>query len=207
MEVEEYLDRSRLFRRLKSGPHCRLIERFTARLVEERLVRHGTWRCLNVVGGLLDWIASHRYALTALDENMVERYLRHRAGRQTIQPGDRAALRRWLSVLREEGAIAPAALPPLAPHDRIFEAFDAYLRTERGLAHKSIIRHLPIIRRFLQEVCATGEDGLGKISQEDVIHYIERHAQDWSPGPGKAMCWSLRAFLRYLHHRGLNPRA
>ncbi len=47
---------------------------------------------------------------------------------------------------------------------------------------------------------------LSKISQEDVIRYVERHAQDWSPGTGKAMCWSLRAFLRYLHHRGLNSR-
>ena len=56
-------------------------------------------------------------------------------------------------------------------------------------------------------MCPAGEDDLGKISQEEVIRYIERHAQDWSPGTGKAMCWSLRAFLRYLHHQGLNPRA
>ena len=40
-----------------------------------------------------------------------------------------------------------------------------------------------------------------------MIDYIERHARDWSPKTGKAMCWSLRAFLRYLHHRKLNPRA
>ena len=63
------------------------------------------------------------------------------------------------------------------------------------------------IRRFLHEVCPAGDDDLGKISQEDVIRYIEGHAQDWSPGTGKAMCWSLRAFLRYLHHQGLNPQA
>ena len=156
MEVEEYLGRSRLFRRLRSGPHGQLVERFAARLVEERLVRHGTWRCLNVVGGLLSWIASRRCALADLDEHVVERYLRHRGGRQSIQPGDRAALKRWLSVLREEGAIAPAALPPLTPHDRIFKEFDAYLRTERGLAPKSIIRHLPVVRRFLHEVCPAG---------------------------------------------------
>jgi site-specific recombinase XerD len=207
MEVEEYLRRSRLFRRLKSGLHGQLVERFAARLVEDGLVRLGTWRCLNVVGGLLSWIESRRCALAGIDERMVERYLRHRAGRQSIQPGDRAALKRWLSVLRDEGAIAPAVLPPLTPHDRIFKEFDDYLRTERGLAPKSIIRHLPIIRRFLHEVCPAGDDDLGKISQEDVIRYVERHAQDWSPRTGKAMCWSLRAFLRYLHHRGLNPRA
>jgi site-specific recombinase XerD len=207
MECEEYLSRSRLFRRLRSGPHGRLVERYAARLVRDNLVCHGTWRCLNVIGGLLCWIAKHRCMLADLDERMVEQYLRHRATKQSIQPGDRAALKRWLSLLREEGAIAPAELPPLTSHDRIFKEFDAYLRTERGLAPKSIVRHLPIIRRFLHEVCPAGDDDLGKISQQEVIRYIERHAQDWSPGTGKAMCWSLRAFLRYLHHQGLNPRA
>jgi hypothetical protein len=206
MEVEDYLGRSRLHRRLRSGPHGQLVERYAARLVEERLVRHGTWRCLNVVGGLLHWIAGRRYKLADLDEQVVERYLRHRGGRQSIQPGDRAALKRWLSVLREDGAIAPLVLPPLTPHERIFKEFDAYLRSERGLAPRSIVRHLPVIRRFLHEVCSGGAGDLCKISQEDVIRYIERHARDWSPKTGKAMCWSLRAFLRYLHHRGLNAR-
>ena len=206
MEVEEYLGRSRLYRRLRSGPHGQLVERYAARLVEERLVRHGTWRCLNVVSGLLSWIAGRRYKLGDLNEQVVERYLRHRGGRQSIQPGDRAALKRWLSALREDGAIAPLALPPLTPHERIFKEFDAYLRSERGLAPRSIVRHLPVIRRFLHEVCSGGARDLCKISQEDVIRYIERHARDWSPRTGKAMCWSLRAFLRYLHHRGLNAR-
>ena len=207
MESEEYLRRSRLFRRLRSGPHGQLVERYAARLVADGLLRHGTWRSFNVVGGLLSWIARRRATLADLDEGLVERYLRHRAGKQTIQPGDRSALKRWLSVLREEGAIAPAVLPPPTAHNRIFNEFEAYLRTERGLAPKSIVRHLPVIRRFLHEVCPAGEGDLGKISQEEVIRYIERHAQDWSPITGKAMCWSLRAFLRYLHHQGLNPCA
>ena len=207
MGCEEYLGRSQLFRRLRGGPHGQLVERYAARLVGDDLVPHGTWRCLNVVSGLLRWIASHRSVLADLDDRMVEQYLRHRATKQSIQPGDRSALKRWLSVLREEGAIAPAVLPPLTAHDRICQEFDAYLRTERGLAPKSIIRHLPVIRRFLHEVFPAGDDDLGKISQAEVIRYVERHAQDWSPGTGKAMCWSLRAFLRYLHHRGLNPHA
>ncbi len=152
MEVEEYLGKSRLCRHHRSGPHGQYVERYAARLVEQRLVRHGTWRCLNVVGGLLSWIASHRCKLADLDEHVVERYLRHRGGRQSIQPGDLAALRRWLSVLRKNGAIAPVVLTALTPHDRIVNEFDAYLRSERGLAPKSIVRHLPIIRRFLHQV-------------------------------------------------------
>jgi site-specific recombinase XerD len=160
-----------------------------------------------LVGDFLSWMARSRSKLTELDERMIERYLRHRAGKQSIQVGDRAALKRLLSVLRDAGMIAPAALPPTTPQDRIFEEFGDYLRRERGLAPKSIIRHLPVVRRFLHEVCPAGTDDLGRIGREDVTRYIERHARDWSPASGKAMCWSLRAFLRYLHQRGLNPLA
>jgi hypothetical protein len=205
MIAKEYLGRSLLFRRLKNGAHGELVERYAVCLVNEGLARHGTWRCLNLVGGLLRWIAGSRSKLTDLDEHMVERYLRYRGGKQSIQPGDRAALKRWLSVLRDTGSIAPAALLTVTPPEQIFEEFGDYLRRERGLAPKSIVHHQPFIRRFLCEVCPAGVGDLGRISQEDVIHYIERHARDWSAESGKAMCWSLRAFLRYLHHRGLNP--
>lgn len=207
MVAEEYLGRSRLFRRLKSGPHGQVVELYAVRLVRDGLARQGTWRCLSLVGDLLSCMARSRAKLTDLDERMVERHLRHRARKQSIQPGDRAALKRLLSVLREAGTIAPVALPPMTPQDQIFREFDDYLRRERGLAPKSIIRHLPVIRRFLREVCPAGAGDLGKISPEDVTRYIERHARDWSTGSGKAMCWVLRAFLRYLHHRGLNPLA
>jgi len=204
MDAQEYLGRSRLFRRLKIGLHGQLVERYAARLVEDGLVRHGTWRCLNLVGGLLSWIANSRFDLADLDERMVDRYLRHRGGKQSIQPGDRAALKRWLSVLRETGTITPAARQPITPQ---FQEFSDYLRRERGLAPRSIVSHLPAIRRFLHEVCPAGAGDLGRISQDDVTRYVERHARDGSPESGKAMCWSLRAFLRYLHHSGLNPLA
>lgn len=207
MIAEEYLCRSRLFRRLKSGAHGPLVELYAGRLVKDGLARQGAWRCLNLAGDLLSWTARSGAKLTDLDEGMVEEYLRRRAAKQSIQPGDRAALKRLLSVLRDAGAIAPTAPRPINSQDQIFEEFGDYLRSERGLTPKSIIRHLPIIRRFLNEVCPAGASDLGKISQEDVTCYIERHARDGSAGSGKAMCWSLRSFLRYLHHSGLHPLA
>jgi site-specific recombinase XerD len=207
MAAKEYLARSQLFRRLKSGPNGQFIELYAARLIKDGLAYHGTWRSLSLVGDLLTWVAGSRSKVSDLDERVTERYLRQRARKQSIQPGDRAALKRLLSVLRDAGTIPPAALPPVTPQDRIFEEFSDYLRTERGLTSKSIIRHLPIIRRFLCEACPAGAGDLGKISQEEVIRYIERHARDWSPASGKAMCWSLRAFLRYLYYKRLNPLA
>ena len=94
-------------------------------------------------------------------------------------------------MLREAGAIAPAMLRPLTPHEQIFDTFGHYLREERGLATKSIVHHLPFIRLFLREVCPGGTSDLGKTRQADVTRYIERHARDWSAASGKAMCWAL----------------
>ena len=145
MTADAYLSRSRLFRRLKCGPHGQLVEDYAARLIKDGLSRHGTWRSLSLLGDLMGWVASSGSMLTDLDEGMVEQYLRHRAGKQSIQPGDRAALKRLLSVLREACTIAPAPPPALTPHDQIFKAFSHYLQSERGLATKSIVRHLPVI--------------------------------------------------------------
>lgn len=87
-------------------------------------------------------------------------------------------------MLRDVGAIRPAALPPITPQDQIFKEFSDYLRSERGLAPKSLIRHLPFIRRFLREVCPAGASELCKIRQEEVTRYIGRHARDWSAASG-----------------------
>jgi site-specific recombinase XerD len=205
MKADEYLSGSRLFRRLKSGPHGELVELYAARLVNDQRAGNCTWRCLNLVGELLSWLANSGSKPTDLDERMVDAYFRHRAGKLVIQKADRAALRRLLSVLREAGTIALPTPPPLTPHEQIFEAFSQFLREDRGLAQSSIVRHLPVIRLFLREVCPAGVSDLARIRQSDVISYIERHARDGSSDTGKTMCWALRAFLRYLHHKSLHP--
>jgi site-specific recombinase XerD len=206
-DTEEYLSRSRLFRRLRSGTHGQLVELYAARLVDVGLSKHGTWRCLNVVGNLLAWMASHRTELSKLDERMVAHYLRHQGAKQAIQLDDRPALKRWLLTLRTAGTIAPAVVPRDTPQEQIFAEFGNYLRSERGLTAKTVAHHQPAIRRFLFEVCSSGASDLCKIKQDEVIRYVECHARDWSPKSAKLMCWSLRAFLRYLHHTGLNPHA
>ncbi|MGH8532504.1 MAG: tyrosine-type recombinase/integrase, partial [Gammaproteobacteria bacterium] len=37
----------------------------------------------------------------------------------------------------------------------------------------------------------------------DIIGFVEGHAQNQSPRSAQSMCWTLRAFMRYLQYRGL----
>ena len=103
MISEDILGRSRLFQRLKTGPHGHIVELYAARLAREGFARHGTWRCLNVVGGFLDWIERSQLKLAHLDERVAERYLEHRGKKQCLQPGDRAVYRG--TVLRQRVAL------------------------------------------------------------------------------------------------------
>jgi site-specific recombinase XerD len=203
MITEEYLRRSHLFRRLKNGPHGQIVELYAARLVKDELAGASTRRRLKLVADLFSWIKRCGLKLTDLDDHMTERYLKYRAGKRSIQSSDRPAMKRLLSVLRDAGMIPPAPTPPSTAEDQIFAEFSAYLRQERGLAPSTSINHLRFIRRFLREVCSAGASDLGNISHEAVIRYIERHARDGSVGSGMLMRWSVRAFLRYLHLKGL----
>ena len=53
MTAEEYLNRSRLFRRLKSGDQRQLVELYAARLVADGLGCQGAWRSLSLLGSLM----------------------------------------------------------------------------------------------------------------------------------------------------------
>ena len=112
-------------------------------------------RCLSLVGDLMKWIESSgsKSKVADIDEGMVERYLRNRARKHSIHRIDRPALKRFVSVLRKLGMIAPAEPLRITPQDQILVEFSDHL-SERGLAPRSIVRHLPVIRRLLREVCS-----------------------------------------------------
>jgi site-specific recombinase XerD len=203
MITEDYLRKSHLFRHLKNGPHGQIIALYAARLVKDELAGATTRRQLTLVADLFSWIKRCGLKLTDIDEHMTQRYLKYRAGKRSIQPSDRPATRRLLFVLRDAGVIPPAPTKPSTPEDQIFAAFSDYLRQERGLAPSTITNHLRFIRYFLRGVCPAGDSDLGHINHEAVIRYIERHARDGSVGSGMLMRWSVRAFLRYLHLKGL----
>lgn len=202
MEAIDYLQRSTLYRKLIHGPYSEFSRVYAARLSEEGFTRQCTWRSLSLFRDLMDWHVGGGHLPTHLDEASRERFLDHRSQHWRINAGDRAALRRLLSALRDSGLIAAAAPVELTEQQQIVEDFSTHVINNRGVTHHTSDRHALLARRFLQEIYPTGSCEFASLNPKLIIGYVERHALDGAADSGKAMCCSLRAFLRYLHLRG-----
>jgi site-specific recombinase XerD len=209
MDATDYLQRSTLYRKLIHGPYGEFSRVYARRLSEEGFTRQCTWRSLSLFRDLMDWHVGGGHDPEHLNEASIEGFLDHRSRHWRINAGDRAALRRLLSALRDKGLILAALPIDLTAQEQIVEAFSAFIINERGLSHGARIRQALFARRFLQEVYPSGTCEFAVLTPKLVISYVERHALDGAADSGKAMCWSLRAFLRYLHLRGhiANPLA
>ncbi len=202
MEAIDYLQRSKLYHKLIHGPYGEFSRVYAARLSEVGFTRQCTWRSLSLFRDLMDWHVGGGRDPTHLDEVGIERFLDHRSQHWRINAGDRAALRRLLSALRDKGLIAAAPPVELTEQQQIVDGFSAYVINDRGLTHHTSVRHALFARRFLQEIYPTGPCEFATLNPEIIIRYVECHALDGAADSGKAMCCGLRAFLRYLHLRG-----
>jgi hypothetical protein len=134
----------------------------------------------------------------------VVHYLRYRTQYQRPFCSDRPAPCQLLGLLRQINVIAPQTIIPPKPLEQIEQDFEHYLLRERGLSQTTVIRHRPPppLRKFLQECCSKGAARFPRLSSEDIIRSIADHAHDHFPRTARSMCWTLRAFTRYLVYRG-----
>ncbi len=202
MTTTAYFRYSKVLRRVHEGPLGVHIDIYAARLLREGHCYQSGARCIRVVADFSRWLARKRLGIDDVDERAVEQYQRFRARYRHPLDGDRLALYRLLAVLREIGAIAPQLPIVPGPLEQIEQDFERYLSQERGLSRVTVIRHRPPLRKFLREYCAEGSASFSKLTGADITHFVERHAHDQSPRSAHSMCWTLRAFTRYLLYRG-----
>ena len=202
MTTTTYFKDSKVLRRLHEGPLGIYIDLYAERLVREGHCYQSGARCIRIVSDFSHWLVGKCLSINDVDERSIEQYLRFRAQHLKSFFSDRPALYRLLAVLREVDVIASPPLIPPGPFEQIEIDFGNYLSQERGLSRLTVIRHLPPLRKFLYAHCPDGTASFSKLTGRDITDFIERHAHDQSPRSGKSMCWTLRAFTRYLQYRG-----
>lgn len=202
MTISVYFTTTEIQRRLREGPLGVHIDLYASQLLKEGHCRQSAWRCLRVVSDFSHWLERKHIGLAGVDERTVEKYQQFRARYRCPFTSDRPALNRLLAVLRSVEAIAPKPPVVLSPGEQIFEQFRRYLFQERGLAPVTIVRHEPVVRRFIRERCNDQAKRLSTLTSADVMGFIRRHARDGSPRSAQIMCGTLRAFIRYLQYCG-----
>ena len=203
MATATFIKKPNRLRRLRQGPLGAHLELFSARLLAEGHCQQSAWRNIRVVDDFGRWLARRGMVVGDIDEAVVNRYMAFRVRYRHPFLSDRPALNRFLAVLREEALIAPQRLPHLSADEQIVADFRHHLREQGGYAPRTIITHLPTLRRFLAEHCKSGPRGLSRLVAADIVSFVAHHAPHQSARSTSRMCWTLRSFLRYLRYKDL----
>ncbi len=203
MATATFIKKPNRLRRLREGPLGAHLELCSARLLTEGHCQQSAWRNIRVVDDFGRWLARRGMVVGDIDEAIVNRYMAFRVRYRHPFLSDRPALNRLLAVLREEALIAPQRLCRLSADEQIVADFRHHLREQGGYAPRTIITHLPTLRRFLAERRTSGAKGLSRLVAADIVSFVAHHAPHQSARSTSRICWTLRSFLRYLRYKDL----
>jgi integrase/recombinase XerD len=156
---------------------------------------------------LSGWLDVEQIEPWDLDADVLERFFAScRAGGAKRVPTAKS-FGPLLSHLREQGVVAvPAPRATVATaSDDVVDAYGHYLRHDRGLAARTVSRHVTTARRLLA-VCTTSSSdatGLGGVTADSVREFLlGERGRDLAVGTLRLRVDELRSFLRFLHVKG-----
>jgi integrase/recombinase XerD len=150
------------------------------------------------------WLGEKGVRIQSVSSEHSVRYLRDRARRVRPARGDVAALKQFMDFLRREGVV-PAEKKPsvrLTPVEQCAQAFERYLREERGLASVTILYYVTFVRSFLHDRFGNGRVALGRLCAGDVVRFVQSEAPRLHVKRAQLLTTALRSFLQYARYRG-----
>jgi site-specific recombinase XerD len=185
---------------LTRGPLAARLKAYAQQLHEQGYAVQTGRSQLRMLGQFNRWLQRKGLAVEQIDSSAVERYVRGRRKAGKLQKGDTAALARLLRMLRPGQAGIPSAPPSACQW--LLQQFQHYLRQERGLSEATITGYTPVVRAFLAECFPTDTPDFHQLCAGDITGFVRRQAERITTKYAKSVVSALRAFLRYLLHRG-----
>lgn len=190
-------------RDLHFGPIGEHIDAFAEWLSQQGYKRGSLRYKIRWIAYLSHWLHRHRLGVEHLNEQRIERFLHQRYGRNDSRSGIFGTFRDLLRWLRETGIIAPAI--PRSDDTalgRLERDFVLYLTQERGLSAATVKNYLPTTHCFISERFSANFIVLRDIEAKHVSDFILRQTEIKSPRRMQLIVTAVRAFLRFLRHRG-----
>lgn len=190
-------------RRMREGLLGASVDAFAQQLIDQGYARASVRYALQLVADLGRWLDRRRMQVPQATAECLADYRRDRSRRRRFRSGDAAILSRLLSLLIEQGIVAPAAPVEPTPAERLVAEFRAYLEQERRLAPSTVPHYLEFARRFLAQVSPEHEVRLNRLRAADVVSFVQKEAARLHAKRAKLMTTALRSFLQYARYRGL----
>ena len=185
------------------GPLVVWLEGFADAASRQGYARSSICRRIRLAADFSRWLKQEQMEPSRISSDHPTQYLRHRARRQRVHPGDTAALRHLIDYLRIE-AVIPAERTPArrgTEAQRCVLAYEQYLREARGLAPATILNYVPFVRAFLEHRFGTGRVSLSTLRAGDVVGFVQHMAPGMNRKRAKIMTTALRSFLHYVRGR------
>ena len=189
------------------GPLTQYLDAFANHLDAQGYKRHLLGRQIRVVAHFSRWLDEERLPAEAINDEQVGRFFNSVVRQRLVQDGENAALRRFVDFLHQRGVLRHS-LPepePTTPVQQAAQAFADYLRRERALSERTVVKYCPFVERFLYGCFGQGPVDIQTLQPTDVIGFIQQQAGDLSPAVAKSATTALRGFFRYLRHLGEVP--
>jgi len=177
--------------RLAGGPAGPFLDGFAGALLAEGYSIDACREHLWTATYLGEWCARRSVALADLDEEVVERFVRHRRGKRAGYDRTPFRAQRFLRYLRWSGvaSCAPGSLQPT-----LLLEFATWMRETRGLAEISVVRIVRVVRAFLD---ALGEEP-APWDAAGIRLFVLRYVREHAPSSACSVTTSIRCLLRYL---------
>ena len=164
-----------------------------------------------VITAFAHWARSNKIAEAVLSERHIEMFVTRSFPGET-DPARYAwsTLRLWLNYLRAEGWVAPPVVAANADSqsraDELLRCYVRYLRTDCGLAEKSLLVYVPFVRDFLAEQAAQIEaDAPDAFDAPTIRRFLLKRARNRSSEYCRLLAIALRSLCRFLFLRGDAP--
>jgi site-specific recombinase XerD len=201
--IEQFCPNPVVVQRLLTGPLRAHINAIAQQLSQKGYTRSSAQNAMRLLDDLSRWLLRH--ALTAADfnEQLASEFLHDRYRRCRPHLHDRAALKRLLEHLRQQGIIPiPIVQTDTYDADRLVGDFQHYLIEQRCLAPTTVDYYLKTVQSFLRERFRTQPLNLEALCPQDITDFMIRQARRYSSGRAKLFATALRSFFRFLLQRG-----
>ncbi len=201
--MKHVIDHQVVLAQVPEGPLAPWLKGFADAVSDQGYARWSIGRRILLAAGFSRWLEQESIDLRSIGSEHPEQYLRYRARRLRVHPGDPSALRHLLDYLRIE-AVIPAETIPVHPEteiQRCVQTCEHYLREARGLAPATILNYAPFVRAFLEHRFGTGQVTLSSLRAGDVVDFVQRMAPGMDRKRAKIMTTALRSFLQRPRYR------